>query len=106
MGARLAGKPHNEPCLKKGIRGGTNVLLLWTAAARKGYRSPYWLTFKQAGELQGKVKKGEKAAWIVYAATQTRKDEKGEEVEYRFLKWYFVFNVSRLKEFLVPNGRR
>jgi antirestriction protein ArdC len=79
---------------KKEYRG-TNVILLWTAAAKKGYRSPYWLTFKQAGDLQGRVKKGEKATWIVYAASQTKKDEKGEEIEYRFLKWYFVFNVEQ-----------
>jgi antirestriction protein ArdC len=32
---------------KKEYRG-ANALLLWIAAAKKGYRSPYWLTFKQA----------------------------------------------------------
>ncbi len=29
---------------------GVNVILLWVVANKKGYRSPYWLTFKQAGE--------------------------------------------------------
>jgi antirestriction protein ArdC len=45
------------------------VILLWVVANKKGYRSPYWLTFKQAGELKGKIRKGEKATGIVYAAT-------------------------------------
>ena len=48
---------------------GVNVILLWVVANKKGYRSPYWLTFKQAGELKGKIRKGEKATGIVYAAT-------------------------------------
>lgn len=25
---------------------GVNVILLWVVANKKGYRSPYWLTFK------------------------------------------------------------
>lgn len=70
---------------------GTNVLLLWAAAQKKQYRSPYWLTFKQAGDRGGKVKKGEKATWIVYAAKAENED--GEE--YQFLKWYFVFNLEQ-----------
>jgi hypothetical protein len=44
---------------------GVNVILLWVVANKKGYRSPYWL----AGELRGKIRKGEKATGIVYAAT-------------------------------------
>jgi antirestriction protein ArdC len=44
---------------------GINVILLWA----RGYRSPYWLTFRQAGELGGKTRKGSKATRIVYAAT-------------------------------------
>jgi antirestriction protein ArdC len=79
---------------KKEYRG-TNILLLWIAAAKKGYRSPYWLTFKQAQGLQGKVKRGEKATWIAYAAKQTKEDEHGKQHEYRFLKWYFVFNLEQ-----------
>jgi antirestriction protein ArdC len=74
---------------------GINVLLLWTVACKKNYRNPYWLTFKQAGDCKGKIKKGEKATWIVYAAKVKKEDEKGEEHEYSFLKWYYVFNLEQ-----------
>jgi antirestriction protein ArdC len=82
---------------KKEYRG-CNVLLLWSAAREKGYKSPHWLTFKQARDLKGKVRKGEKATWIVYAAKGVKATkvvnedgEDKEEPEYRFLKWYHVF---------------
>jgi antirestriction protein ArdC len=74
---------------------GINVLLLWVAAMKKGYRNPFWLTFKQAGDSGGKIKKGEKATWIVYAAKVKKEDEKGGEHEYSFLKWYYVFNLEQ-----------
>jgi antirestriction protein ArdC len=37
---------------------GINILLLWTAAMKKRYRNPFWLTFKQAGDVGGKIKRG------------------------------------------------
>jgi antirestriction protein ArdC len=90
MGEKLAGKSPEKHCLEKGVSGHKRASSL-IAAAAKGYRSPYWLTFKQAQDLQGKVKRGEKATWIVYAA----KAENEEGEEYRFLKWYFVFNLEQ-----------
>ncbi|RRA50215.1 DUF1738 domain-containing protein [Acidipila sp. EB88] len=41
---------------------GINVLLLWGSP----YASNYWLTFKQAQELGGTVRKGEKGTPIVF----------------------------------------
>ena len=41
---------------------GVNVFLLHAMS----YGSPYWLTFKQAQALGGNVRKGEKAAPVVY----------------------------------------
>jgi antirestriction protein ArdC len=38
---------------------GINVVMLWSAAVTKGYACPLWLTFKQAIELGGHVRKGE-----------------------------------------------
>ena len=34
---------------------GVNVLLLWGEAQAKGFRSPSWMTYKQAQELGGQV---------------------------------------------------
>ena len=78
---------------------GINVVMLWSAAVSKGYACPMWLTFKQALELGGHVKKGETGELVVYAnrITKTDTDEKGEEVEREipFLKGYTVFNVEQ-----------
>jgi antirestriction protein ArdC len=78
---------------------GINVIMLWSAAMVKGYACPLWLTFKQALELGGNVKKGEKAELVVYAnrITRTQTDDKGEETEREipFLKGYYVFNAEQ-----------
>lgn len=78
---------------------GVNVLLLWRASHRKGYRHPAWLGYHQAHGLGGYVKKGEKATAIVYASTFVPRDErnKPEEEQRRvpFLKGREVFNVEQ-----------
>ncbi len=78
---------------------GINVIMLWSAATVKGYACPLWLTFKQALELGGNVRKGETGELVVYAdrITRTETDQKGEEVEREipFLKGYTVFNAEQ-----------
>lgn len=78
---------------------GVNVLLLWRASHRKGYRHPAWLGYHQAHGLGGYVKKGEKATAIVYASTFIPRDErdKPEEEQRRvlFLKGREVFNIEQ-----------
>lgn len=78
---------------------GINVLVLWSAATVKGYECPIWLTFQQARELGGNVRKGERGELVVYAnsITRTETDDKGEETERNipFLKGYTVFNVEQ-----------
>ncbi len=61
---------------------GINVVMLWSAATAKGYACPLWLTFKQALELGGSVRKGETGELVVYAnrITRTETDDKGEEL--------------------------
>ena len=78
---------------------GINVVMLWSAATTKGYGCPLWLTFKQALELGGNVRKGETGELVVYANRITRSeiDDKGEEQmrEIPFLKGYTVFNAEQ-----------
>ena len=38
---------------------GVNVLMLWMAAEIGGYTSPIWMTYQQASQLGGNVRKGE-----------------------------------------------
>lgn len=79
---------------------GMNILMLWGAAFDKGYAAPTWMTFKQALEQGGAVRKGETGSKVVFAGSLTRSeaDEAGNEAERRipYLKEYTVFNVEQI----------
>jgi antirestriction protein ArdC len=83
---------------------GVNVLLLWSSPSS----SPFWLTFKQAQELKGAVRKGEKGTQIVfYKQLHNRKnDEKAtDEKKVRapfVLCYYTVFNVEQCDGLPLP----
>ena len=81
---------------------GINVLMLWAEAVVKGYAAPIWMTFRQAQELGGFVRKGEHGSLVVYAdrIRRTEHDEEtGEEAEREipFLKGYTVFNAEQIE---------
>ena len=80
---------------------GMNVLLLWSEAIARGYTAPIWMTFKQALELGGAVRKGETGSMVVFASrfTKIETDAAGDEVdrEIPFLKAYSVFNVEQVE---------
>lgn len=80
---------------------GVNVLMLWCEADEKGYNAPIWMTFKQAQELGGHVRKGERGSLVVYAnrIKKTEMDEAtGEAIEREipYLKGYTVFNIEQI----------
>ncbi|MCT8970789.1 ArdC family protein [Microbaculum marinisediminis] len=79
---------------------GINVLMLWGAAMEAGFISPYWMTFKQAKELDAHVRKGERGNPVVYANTITKTEEQDdgseEERTIPFMKAYTVFNVEQI----------
>ena len=79
---------------------GVNVLLLWGDAIDKGFQSPQWMTYKQAQELGGQVRKGETGSLVVFADRYTKKetDEQGQEAEREiaFMKGYTVFNTEQI----------
>jgi len=81
---------------------GINVLMLWAVAVERGYAAPLWLTYKQAQELGGQVRKGEKGSLVVYANTITRNETdetSGEETERAipFMKSYTAFNAEQVE---------
>lgn len=80
---------------------GVNIIMLWSEATDKDYSSPYWMTFQQATELGGHVRKGEKAAPVVYANKLTKEEtnDQGETEQKRipFLKQYWVFNANQIE---------
>src|SRR5438270_13981164 len=61
---RHNGQPYN----------GVNILMLWASAEMQGYSCPFWLTFQQAKEFGGHVKKGEHGSPVVYASTFKKKE--------------------------------
>jgi antirestriction protein ArdC len=80
---------------------GINVVLLWLAAMHHRFASPLWMTYRQAAELGGQVRRGEKGSLVVYASSFTRREagNGGEEcvVEVPFLKSYSVFNSEQIE---------
>ena len=79
---------------------GINVITPWMSAEMAGFVSPFWMTFRQARELGGFVKKGEHGSPVVYASKFTKKDnDSGDEVEQEipFLKEYTVFNADQIE---------
>ncbi len=87
---RFNGIPYN----------GINILVLWSAAVSNCYAAPIWMTYKQATELGGHVRKGERGELVVYAnkMVRTEENDQGEEVEQAipFLKGYSAFNVEQI----------
>lgn len=79
---------------------GINVIMLWMTATERGYSAPIWMTFRQALELGGHVRKGEQGTLVVYADTisRTETNEAGEESEalIPFMKGYTVFDVEQI----------
>ena len=78
---------------------GINVVMLWSASVTQGYTCPLWLTFKQAIELGGHVRRGEKGELVVFAnsITRTETDDTGAETkcEFPYMKGYTVFNAEQ-----------
>ena len=90
----LTGKPYR----------GVNVFLLWASP----YSYPFWLTFKQAKELKGSVRKGEKGTQIVFykqlvdpRKNENAKDEEKEQAPF-VLCYYTVFNVEQCDGLMLP----
>lgn len=78
---------------------GGNILILWATAEDRSYPSNAWLTYQQANELKGRVRKGEKATQILYIKyTERDVEEDGKKVKRRFpfARLYSVFNVAQV----------
>jgi antirestriction protein ArdC len=74
------------------------VVLLWMAQSA-GYRTPRYLTFKQALELGGHVRKGERGTKVYFVKQLQVRDERTEEEEATrvvpMMREYVVFNVDQ-----------
>jgi antirestriction protein ArdC len=90
----------NTPCNAVSNRSycGCNVVLLWMAQAA-GYRTPRFLTFKQALELGGNVRKGERGTKVCFVKQLQVRDEAGNDNASTrlipMMREYTVFNVDQ-----------
>ncbi|MDG1530311.1 MAG: zincin-like metallopeptidase domain-containing protein [Paracoccaceae bacterium] len=75
---------------------GINTLLLWAEGLDKGFTSERWMTFRQAKELGGNVRKGEKSATSIKYGTFEREDDNGTEAKIPYLRAYRVFNADQI----------
>jgi antirestriction protein ArdC len=76
---------------------GCNVILLWLARDR-GWATPRFLTYKQAAEAGGHVRKGEHGTKVYFVKQLQLRDEKGDDADLRLvpmMREYTVFNVSQ-----------
>ena len=98
----VTGKPYR----------GVNVFLLWGTR----FSSPFWLTFKQATDLGGNIRKGEKGSQIVFYKqlrnpkvkpdkAPVTNDGSTEDKRAPFiLTYYTVFNVEQCEGLTVPTA--
>ena len=96
----------NTPCNAVSNRpySGCNVVLLWMEQTA-GYRSPRFLTFKQAVELGGNVRRGEHGT-KVYFVKQLQVHDKGSDDSSAaslvpMMREYTVFNVDQCENLSV-----
>ena len=90
---------------KKPYRG-INALIL----GGSDFQSPYWLTFKQAHDLGGKVKKGEHATPVIYYKLFEKRDDQGNLVlgsngrptRIPFIRWSNAFNLDQTEGIAPP----
>ena len=92
-----AGMPKN---LKSGkAYRGINVFLLHSL----GYESPYFLTFKQAKERGGSVRKGEKGCPVVFWKwLEVEQADEPTTKRVPMLRYYTVFNVAQCEGISAP----
>ena len=107
-----ASRPRAQPRRRRPVRTaagarrrGVNALALWAAAEARGYPAGLWGTFRQWADLSGRVRRGERAATVVFwrfpdaaargdAPSPAEDGEEGEEGA-RHGPWaraYAVFN--------------
>src|ERR1700677_1445182 len=92
----------NTPCNAVSNRpySGCNVVLLWMAQAA-GYRTPRFLTFKQALELGGNVRKGERGTKVYFVKQLQVSDQGADDNSTRLIpimRECTVFNVDQCEK--------
>jgi antirestriction protein ArdC len=85
---------------------GVNSLLLGST----DYQSPFWMSFRQALDLGGNVKRGEKSTPVIYYKILEKRDAAGNIVvrangkpaRVPFVRWANVFNLDQTEGIAAP----
>jgi antirestriction protein ArdC len=84
---------------------GINVFLLAVTAMLEGYDSPYWLTFKQAKDRGGHVRKDERGSLVIFWAQREMEDKiTGEPVHVPVMRYYTLFNAQQCEGLELPTA--
>ncbi len=85
---------------------GINVLSLWSATSAYGFGSRWWLTFRQARELGGHVRRGERGTSVLAFSIRDvdEIDESGTETRrLAFARNFRVFNAEQCEGITIPD---
>jgi antirestriction protein ArdC len=93
------GQNHPHNAVSSRPYSGCNVVLLWMAQQRRGWHVPRFVTFKQALELGGNVRKGEHGTKVYFVKKLEVRDTTSEDANATrivpMLREYSVFNVAQ-----------
>ncbi|MCY4644085.1 MAG: zincin-like metallopeptidase domain-containing protein [Bacteriovoracales bacterium] len=89
---------QHQNALSGKVYRGANAILAYLS----GHDSPYWLTFNQAKERGGNIKKGEKGTTILYWHFPKEEEGKGNDEGKKkeclpFVRYYTVFNARQIE---------
>ena len=107
-GGELGGRPCNAHT--KRLYSGVNVLTLWVTAAKRGYASEWWATYRQWQALGAYVRRGEKGTPIVfYKKFEPESEEEPAETERKkprfFARTSWVFNTVQVEGHSPPERK-
>ena len=83
---------------------GLNRLVLGAVAMLEGYSSPVWMTYRQANQLGGKVKTGEKGTAVIFwkQLEVDDADSKTGKKTIPMLRYFTVFNFDQTENVKLP----
>jgi antirestriction protein ArdC len=77
---------------------GVNVMLLQAGT----FESSYWLTFKQAKDLGGAVKRGERGCPVIFWKVTEKEQSNGTVSKGFILRYFTAFNVQQTEGIEIP----
>jgi antirestriction protein ArdC len=110
----LAGASVPRNPVTKHVYSGVNSMVLRWVAGEKGYNDGRWMTYKNAQDLGGNVRKGEKGTFILAPRMIPKKDKDGKEVlgadgkpqKFVVFNAMAVFNVEQIDGLNLPDEKK